>query len=123
MGYSFTLTDIIPAPPAAVYDAWLNSRAHSEMTGSKASQSARIGAKVSAWGGYITGQISNWFRAGASCSHGARPSSPTTTPIQKLPLRSIRYPAARTSRFATARSPTATRAMSKAAGRPTISHR
>jgi uncharacterized protein YndB with AHSA1/START domain len=56
MSYSFTLTDIIPAPPAAVYDAWLNSRAHSEMTGSKASQSARIGAKVSAWGGYITGR-------------------------------------------------------------------
>jgi uncharacterized protein YndB with AHSA1/START domain len=56
MSYSFTLTDVIPAPPAAVYDAWLNSRAHGEMTGSKASQSARIGAKVSAWGGYISGQ-------------------------------------------------------------------
>jgi uncharacterized protein YndB with AHSA1/START domain len=59
MSYSFTLTDIIPAPPAAVYDAWLNSRQHSAMTGSKASQSPRIGAAVSAWGGYITGAISS----------------------------------------------------------------
>jgi uncharacterized protein YndB with AHSA1/START domain len=56
MSYSFTLTDIIPAPPAAVYDAWLHSRGHTEMTGSKATQSPRIGAKVSAWGGYISGQ-------------------------------------------------------------------
>jgi uncharacterized protein YndB with AHSA1/START domain len=56
MSYSFTLTDIIPAPPAAIYDAWLSSRAHTDMTGSKATQSARIGAKVGAWGGYISGQ-------------------------------------------------------------------
>jgi uncharacterized protein YndB with AHSA1/START domain len=56
MSYSFTLTEIIPAPPAAIYDAWLNSRAHSAMTGAKASQSPRIGAKVSAWNGYISGR-------------------------------------------------------------------
>jgi uncharacterized protein YndB with AHSA1/START domain len=56
MSYSFTLTDIIPAPPAAVYDAWLDSRAHGAMTGAKASQSPRIGAKVTAWDGYISGQ-------------------------------------------------------------------
>jgi uncharacterized protein YndB with AHSA1/START domain len=56
MSYSFTLTDIIPAPPAAVYDAWLDSRAHGAMTGAKASQSPRIGAKVTAWNGYISGQ-------------------------------------------------------------------
>ena len=56
MSYSFTLTDIIPAPPAAVYDAWLHSRGHTDMTGNKATQSPRIGAKVSAWGGYISGQ-------------------------------------------------------------------
>jgi uncharacterized protein YndB with AHSA1/START domain len=56
MSYSFTLTDIIPAPPAAVYDAWLDSRAHSAMTGAKASQSPRIGAKMTAWNDYISGQ-------------------------------------------------------------------
>src|SRR5262249_17994180 len=56
MSYSFTLTDIIPAPPAAIYDAWLHSRGHTEMTGSKATQSPRIGARVGAWGGYISGK-------------------------------------------------------------------
>src|SRR5262245_2023571 len=56
MSYTFTLTDVIPAPPAAIYDAWLSSRGHGEMTGSKASQSPRIGAKVMAWGGYISGK-------------------------------------------------------------------
>jgi uncharacterized protein YndB with AHSA1/START domain len=56
MSYSFTLTEFIPAPPAAIYDAWLNSRAHSAMTGAKASQSPRIGAKVSAWDGHISGR-------------------------------------------------------------------
>ena len=56
MSYSFTLTDIIPAPPAAVYDAWLDSRAHGAMTGAKASQSPRLGAKVTAWDGYISGR-------------------------------------------------------------------
>jgi uncharacterized protein YndB with AHSA1/START domain len=56
MSYSFTLTDIVPAPPAAIYDAWLNSRAHSDMTGGKASQSPRLGARVTAWDGYISGK-------------------------------------------------------------------
>ncbi len=55
MGYTFTLSEIIPAPPAAIYDAWVNSRAHSAMTGSKATQSPRVGANVSAWDGYISG--------------------------------------------------------------------
>ena len=56
MGYTFTLSEIIPAPPAAIYDAWVNSRAHSAMTGSKATQSPRVGANVSAWDGYISGK-------------------------------------------------------------------
>jgi uncharacterized protein YndB with AHSA1/START domain len=56
MPYTYKLTDIIPAPPAAIYDAWLNSRAHTDMTGGKATQSPRIGARVSAWDGYISGR-------------------------------------------------------------------
>ncbi len=56
MSYTFTLTDVIPAPPAAIYDAWLHSRSHSDMTGGKANQSPRIGATVTAWDGYITGK-------------------------------------------------------------------
>ena len=56
MVYQFALTDMIPASPAAIYDAWLDSRGHSEMTGGKAKMSKRVGGKVSAWDGYISGK-------------------------------------------------------------------
>jgi uncharacterized protein YndB with AHSA1/START domain len=55
MPYSFILTATIPASPQEVYDAWLDSRAHSAMTGGKATQSADVGAAVTAWDDYITG--------------------------------------------------------------------
>jgi uncharacterized protein YndB with AHSA1/START domain len=56
MPYTFTLTTVIDAPPQAIYDAWLDSRGHSAMTGSKAAQSAKAGASITAWNGYITGK-------------------------------------------------------------------
>ena len=56
MPYDFKLTAIIPASPQEIYDAWLDSLAHSEMTGSEAILSDEIGAEVSAWDGYITGR-------------------------------------------------------------------
>jgi uncharacterized protein YndB with AHSA1/START domain len=56
MPYAFTLTTVIKAAPQAIYDAWLDSRAHSAMTGGKAKQSAKVGDRVTAWDGYITGR-------------------------------------------------------------------
>src|SRR6516162_8766005 len=56
MPYAFTLTTTIPASAQDIYDAWLNSLAHSEMTGGQASMSDEIDAEVSAWDGYITGR-------------------------------------------------------------------
>jgi uncharacterized protein YndB with AHSA1/START domain len=56
MAFAFTLTATIPATPRQVYDAWLDSRAHGAMTGAKAKMSARLGARVSAWDGYISGR-------------------------------------------------------------------
>ena len=56
MPYAFTLTTVIDAPPQAIYDAWLDSRAHGAMTGSKATQSRAVGDTVTAWDGYITGR-------------------------------------------------------------------
>jgi uncharacterized protein YndB with AHSA1/START domain len=56
MGYSYTLTALIPASPRDIYDAWLDSRGHSAMTGGKATQSAKVGAAVNAWDDYITGK-------------------------------------------------------------------
>jgi uncharacterized protein YndB with AHSA1/START domain len=54
--YAFTLTTAIPASAQEIYDAWLDSLAHSEMTGSEADMSDEIDAEVSAWDGYITGR-------------------------------------------------------------------
>jgi uncharacterized protein YndB with AHSA1/START domain len=54
--YVYTLTTTIPATAQEIYDAWLDSLAHSEMTGSEASMSDEVGAEVSAWDGYITGR-------------------------------------------------------------------
>jgi uncharacterized protein YndB with AHSA1/START domain len=56
MPYTYTLTSVIPATPQEIYEAWLDSLAHSEMTGSEAVMSGEVGADVSAWDGYITGR-------------------------------------------------------------------
>src|SRR6516162_11569208 len=53
---AFTITTTIPASPQEIYEAWLNSVVHSEMTGGEASMSDEVGADVSAWDGYITGR-------------------------------------------------------------------
>ena len=52
----FKLTATIPASPRQIYDAWLDSRRHRAMTGGKAKQSAKVGAPVTAWNGYISGK-------------------------------------------------------------------
>ena len=56
MPYSYTLSTVIPASPAEIYRAWLDSVTHSEMTGGEATMSDEVGADVSAWDGYITGR-------------------------------------------------------------------
>jgi uncharacterized protein YndB with AHSA1/START domain len=56
MAFAFTLTDIIPATPGQIYDAWLDSRGHTAMTGSAAEAAATKGATFTAWGGYISGR-------------------------------------------------------------------
>jgi len=56
MPYAFTLTATIPASAQEIYDAWLDSEAHTEMTGGEAAMSDEVGAEVVEWGGYITGR-------------------------------------------------------------------
>jgi len=55
MSFRFTVSAVIPARPRAIYDAWLDSKAHGKMSGGKAKASAKVGAKFAAWDGYITG--------------------------------------------------------------------
>jgi uncharacterized protein YndB with AHSA1/START domain len=53
---SFRATLRLPAAPEEVYRTWLSSRGHAAMTGGKARASARVGARYTAWDGYIRGK-------------------------------------------------------------------
>ena len=49
-------TVIIPTDPEKVYDAFMDVKIHSEFTGSKATGKSVVGAKFTAWDGYIFGK-------------------------------------------------------------------
>jgi activator of HSP90 ATPase len=53
---SLKVSEVIPAPPWAIYNAWLSGKEHSAMTGSAAKANAKVGSAFSAWDGYITGK-------------------------------------------------------------------
>ena len=56
MPYEFTISEVLPATPRAVYDAWMSSDEHAAMTGGAAEIDARVGGDFTAWDGYITGR-------------------------------------------------------------------
>lgn len=57
MSLAFSVSDVIPAPPRAIYDAWLDSTGHAGMTGNKpATCSAAVGGAFTVWNGYIIGR-------------------------------------------------------------------
>ncbi len=56
MALEFIVSTLLPATPDEVYQAWLSSEGHSDMTGSPASVSAQVGGEFSAWDGYIHGK-------------------------------------------------------------------
>jgi activator of HSP90 ATPase len=50
-------TQLIPgAKPQHVYDALVDPRKHTEFTGARATGQAKVGAKFTAWDGYISGK-------------------------------------------------------------------
>jgi activator of HSP90 ATPase len=53
---SFTLTTTLPASPKEIYNAWLSSEGHSQMTGSQAEVQGSSGGTFTAWDGYIWGK-------------------------------------------------------------------
>ncbi len=53
---SFTLTTILPASAEEIYNAWLSSAGHSQMTGSRAEVQGGSGGAFTAWDGYIWGR-------------------------------------------------------------------
>ena len=56
MSLQFTTSARIPAQPAAIYAAWLDSKGHAAMTGADAMCSAEVEGTFEAWGGYIEGR-------------------------------------------------------------------
>lgn len=52
---SFTLTTTLPASPKEIFNAWLSSEGHSQMTGSQAKVEGGSGGAFKAWDGYIWG--------------------------------------------------------------------
>lgn len=53
---SFTVSTVLPATPKQIYEAWLSSDGHSQMTGSQAKVEAGSGGVFKAWDGYIWGK-------------------------------------------------------------------
>ena len=51
----FELSEIFPVTAEEIFDAWLSSEGHSQMTGSPAKVEGRIGGAFTAWDGYIWG--------------------------------------------------------------------
>jgi uncharacterized protein YndB with AHSA1/START domain len=57
MPFEFSVSDLIPANPQDIYDAWLSSSGHEKITGGQKAQiSAQEGAAFTVWNGYITGR-------------------------------------------------------------------
>ncbi len=57
MAFDFTVSDVIPARPQQIYDAWLSGQGHADITGGQPAQiSAQEGAAFTVWNGYITGR-------------------------------------------------------------------
>jgi uncharacterized protein YndB with AHSA1/START domain len=55
MSQAFVVTAVIPARPRAIYDAWLDSRRHTAMTGARARIAGKVGGRYSAFDGYSWG--------------------------------------------------------------------
>ena len=56
MTVEFVVSELIPVSAEELYHAWMDSEAHSLMTGGKAVVSAEIGGEFQAWDGYIQGK-------------------------------------------------------------------
>ena len=50
-------TVIFDASPGNVYEAYVDAKRHAAFTGAKASLQAKPGGKMSAWDGYVSGQM------------------------------------------------------------------
>src|SRR3954469_22075614 len=61
---TITLSDVFPLSTEALFDAWLDSKAHTAFTGAKAKIEGRVGGRYTAWDGYIEGETRPLLRPG-----------------------------------------------------------
>jgi activator of HSP90 ATPase len=57
MPTEFVVDEWFPVAPQVLYDAWLDTKIHTAMTGAQAHITPVVGAGFDAWDGYITGRI------------------------------------------------------------------
>lgn len=57
MPYTIHLAAELPAPPAEIFDLYLDRKAHAAITGAPVQVAPRAGAKFSAFGGTLQGEI------------------------------------------------------------------
>lgn len=67
MKKAFEISTSFPVKPHVIFDAWLDSKTHSEMTGGEAICNNQLLGEFSAWDGYITGsnielKSPNWIK-------------------------------------------------------------
>lgn len=53
---SLRLSVVVPTDPATLWAAWLDGERHAAMTGAPATGEPRVGARFTAWEGYIEGE-------------------------------------------------------------------
>tara|TARA_B110000211_G_C14079899_1_gene554017 strand:+ start:1395 stop:1781 length:387 start_codon:yes stop_codon:yes gene_type:complete len=56
MKIKFEISEVFNTTPEAIYNAWLDSKLHSEMTGGGAVCSSEKDGEFTAWDGYISGK-------------------------------------------------------------------
>jgi uncharacterized protein YndB with AHSA1/START domain len=56
MSIKFEVSMVIAASPDVIYNAWLDSASHTQMTGGEARVSDQVGEPFQAWDGYIEGR-------------------------------------------------------------------
>src|SRR4051812_10223439 len=55
MAESFSVSDLVPASPERIYNAWLDAIEHAAMTGGGATADRNVGGQYTAWDGYVKG--------------------------------------------------------------------
>lgn len=124
MPFEFSVSDIIPATPRQIFDAWLDSRGHQQLTGGQPAQiSANEGADFTVWNGYITGRNLKLEPARRIVQSWRTTKFTKDDPDSQIEVLLEPRPAAPKSQCVTPMFPTATRVISTAAGRTITSIR